>query len=243
MQSEMLLNQKNKQLNFLKSEFLKVDSSWIQKLENEFAKDYMLSLQKFLNEELRNKVVYPEVQNIFKALKETAFSNVKIVILGQDPYHGQGQAHGLSFSVLENIKQPPSLRNIFKELENDMLGDFKTPIHGNLQIWAKQGVLLLNNTLTVEAGKPGSHQKKGWEKFTDKILKELNEDKREKVFILWGASAQKKGEFLDDKKHLVLKSVHPSPLSSYRGFFGSRPFSQANKFLKQSGQNPVKWSL
>lgn len=211
-------------------------------IQNEIERTYMQDLISFLkNEKEKGKIIYPSHEHIFEAFKQTSFDNVKIVILGQDPYHGEGQAHGLSFSVQKGIKAPPSLVNIFKELKNDL--GFETPRHGNLESWAKEGVLLLNTVLTVEAGKAGSHHKKGWEKFTNKIVDILSEHKEHLVFILWGSPAQKKASHVDSSRHLILKSVHPSPLSYYRGFLGSKPFSQANKYLQDHGISPINWEL
>ena len=220
----------------------RLDESWQGYLGQEFAKPYMVALMKFLESEIKiEKKIYPPEQQIFNALRMTPFKNVKVVVIGQDPYHGEGQAHGLCFSVNRDIDIPPSLVNIFKELETDV--KIKIPKHGCLENWAKQGVLLLNNVLTVEAGKAGSHHGKGWEKFTDKIIEVLNNEKENLVFILWGSFAQKKGLIVDKKKHLIIKSVHPSPLSSYRGFFGSKPFSQTNSYLESKGKTAINWNL
>lgn len=194
-----------------------------------------------LREQKAGKQIYPPQDDIFAALNLTPFDQVKVVILGQDPYHGEGQAHGLCFSVQAGVKPPPSLVNIFKELKDDVA--VSAPDHGNLSSWARQGVLLLNNVLTVEDGKAGSHHLKGWEQFTDKIIELLNEKKENLVFILWGSPAQKKAQKVDAKKHFIIKSVHPSPLSSYRGFFGSKPFSQTNTFLSSKGIKPIDWKL
>mgnify|MGYP003574900914 CR=1 FL=1 len=219
-----------------------LDKSWLDLLEGEFTKPYMKELRKFLTEEAKNgKTIYPKSDDIFAALNLTPFDQVKVVILGQDPYHGPNQAHGLSFSVKPGVKIPPSLVNIYKELHDDL--GVRIPKHGYLESWAKQGVLLLNNVLTVEDGKAGSHHMKGWEQFTDKIIEILNEKKENLVFILWGSPAQKKAKSVDEKKHFVLKSVHPSPLSSYRGFFGSKPFSQTNTFLKKKGIQEIQWEI
>lgn len=219
-----------------------IENSWKQHIEGEFQKDYFLQLENFLIQRSKTEVpVYPESKNIFKALDSTPFEEVKVVILGQDPYHGPGQAHGLSFSVPRGQKIPPSLQNIFKELHEDL----RVPISssGDLCQWAQQGVLLLNSVLTVEDGKPGSHQNQGWEKFTDRVVEVLNEKRQNLVFILWGAYSQKKGVFINTDKHLIIKSAHPSPLSSYRGFFGSRPFSKTNEYLISTQQSPINWSL
>lgn len=219
---------------------IKLSDSWHNQLQSELNADYMKSLSKFLQKEYESgKVIYPSAQNYFNALDLVELKNVKVVILGQDPYHGPGQAHGLSFSVPEGVRLPPSLKNIFKELKDDLGKEI--PTTGNLERWAKQGVLLLNAVLTVEESKAAAHQKKGWEQFTDKIIEVVNRECDHVVFILWGAYAQKKAAFVDRKKHLVLESVHPSPLSSHRGFFGSKPFSQANKWLKAKGLAPIDW--
>jgi uracil-DNA glycosylase len=220
----------------------KFSNSWKNKLNDEFSKPYFLKLLDFLKTEIKNnKSIYPAEENFFKALELCDFEKTKVIILGQDPYHGEGQAHGLSFSVQKDIKLPPSLKNIFKELESDL--KITSPKSGDLTAWSKEGVLLLNTTLTVEASKPASHQNQGWEIFTDKILEELAQDERPKVFVLWGSHAIKKTKSIDFKNHLVLESPHPSPLSSYRGFFGSRPFSKSNEYLSQSGQSPINWAL
>ncbi len=225
-----------------KTPALGLEESWKRHLENEFQKPYMKQLKSFLKKELsEGKSVYPKGSEYFAALNNTSFENVKVVILGQDPYHGPNQAHGLSFSVKPGVPQPPSLRNIFKELESDL--GVKRPNHGSLQEWAKQGVLLLNATLTVESGKAGSHQGQGWELFTDAIVHRLNTEREHLVFMLWGSFAQKKGANLDSKKHLILKAPHPSPLSSHRGFFGCRHFSKANEYLLTHGITPIDWSI
>lgn len=221
---------------------IRLESSWKKLLSDELKRPYMLELQDFLSSELKKgKTIYPQTDEIFAALNLTPFSQVKVVILGQDPYHGPGQAHGLCFSVKKGVKPPPSLVNIFKEMRDDLR--FEMPNHGNLEAWAGQGVLLLNNVLTVEDGKAGSHHNRDWEKFTDKIIQLLNEKRENLVFILWGSPAQKKARAVDPSKHLILKSVHPSPLSSYRGFFGSKPFSQTNAYLKSQKLSPIDWSL
>ncbi len=219
-----------------------LEKSWNQLLGQELEKSYMHELMTFLDKEGKSgKTLYPQSQDIFAALNLTPFDQVKVVILGQDPYHGPNQAHGLCFSVKPGVKPPPSLVNIFKEYKEDL--GFPVPDHGNLAAWAKQGVLLLNNVLTVEDGKAGSHHLKGWEEFTSKIIELLNEKKENLVFILWGSPAQKKAQKVDATKHYIIKSVHPSPLSSYRGFFGSKPFSQTNSYLKSKGISPIDWSL
>jgi uracil-DNA glycosylase len=219
----------------------KLEKSWKELLGSELKKTYMSDLRTFLvQEEKAQKTVYPQSQDILAALNLTPFDQVKVVILGQDPYHGPNQAHGLCFSVKPGVKTPPSLVNIFKELKDDL--GITPPTHGCLDAWGKQGVLLLNNVLTVEDGKAGSHHLKGWEQFTDKIIELLNEKKENLVFILWGSPAQKKAQKVDSKKHFIIKSVHPSPLSSYRGFFGSKPFSQTNTYLNSKGIKPINWS-
>ncbi len=221
---------------------IKIEPGWKDALINEFEKPYMRSLRGFLKKEIEaKKQIFPKAADYFAAFNRTPIEKVKVVILGQDPYHGVGQAHGLCFSVRPGVHPPPSLENIFKELETDV--GFKRPDHGCLAEWAEQGVLLLNATLSVESGRAGSHQKKGWEDFTDAAIHYLNDHCENIVFILWGSYAQKKGAFIDEKKHLVIKSVHPSPLSSYRGFFGSRPFSKANEYLKMHGKMPINWGL
>lgn len=221
---------------------IKLEKEWKLLLSNELEKTYMQELFSFLEaERSKGKVIYPEKEDIFAALNFTPFNDVKVVILGQDPYHGPGQAHGLSFSVRSSVKIPPSLVNIFKELKSDL--NIDPPISGNLEKWARQGVLLLNNVLTVEGGHAGSHHQKGWEMFTDKIVELLNKKKENLVFILWGSPAQKKASKVDESRHFILKSPHPSPLSSYRGFFGSKPFSQVNKFLESKKIPQVDWDL
>lgn len=219
-----------------------LDSSWKERLQGEFNKEYMKELGSFLLREYKNgKKIYPPEKDYFAALNLTPFEKVKVVIVGQDPYHGPGQAHGLSFSVKDGVRFPPSLRNIFKEL-NDDLG-IEIPQSGCLDRWAKQGVLLLNAVLTVEDGKAAAHQGKGWEAFTDKIIHLLNEEREGLVFILWGSYAQKKASFVDRKRHFVIETVHPSPLSAHRGFFGTKPFSKANAYLKSKNIDQIDWRL
>jgi uracil-DNA glycosylase len=218
---------------------VKIEASWKGVLTDEFEKDYFKNLTEFVHEEYRTTKVYPPAKLIFNAFDQCPFSQLKVVILGQDPYHGPNQAHGLCFSVNDGIKFPPSLRNIFKELQNDVAKPI--PQSGNLTNWAKHGVLLLNATLTVRAGQAGSHQKKGWEEFTDAVIHKINEQKEHVVFILWGSYAIKKGEFIDQSKHLVLTSVHPSPLSASRGYFGNNHFSKTNTFLQEKGIDPIQW--
>ena len=215
---------------------------WMRVLGEEFKLPYMQKIKQFLAKELeQKKILYPHGKDIFNAFKFTDFDKVKVVIIGQDPYHGPGQAHGLSFSVRPGVPIPPSLANIYRELSTDM---GVVPVKsGHLQAWAERGVLLLNNVLTVEEGKPASHKDKGWEIFTDKVVEVLNRERQHLVFFLWGSHAQKKGANLDANKHLIIKSPHPSPLSCYRGFYGSRPFSQANAYLTENGLKPVDWSL
>lgn len=217
------------------------DPSWLEVLKDEFQAPYFLEMEELLNRAFDEETVYPAQFDLFTALNLTPFSKVKVVIIGQDPYHRPGQAHGLSFSVKPGVKIPPSLVNIFKELENDM--GVKVPQNGDLEAWAKRGVLLLNNQLTVLAGKPMSHKDIGWNQFTDKIIEALNENLNNVVFILWGSPAQKKAKAVDTNKHHVIKSVHPSPLSSYRGFFGSKPFSQTNSYLESKKIKPIDWQL
>ena len=221
---------------------IKLEASWKLALAPEFAKGYMQQLTAFLREEqAAGKTIFPKDSEYFAALDRTPVDEVKVVILGQDPYHGPGQAHGLCFSVQPGVPTPPSLVNIYKEMEDDL--GIERAHHGCLHAWADQGVLLLNAVLTVEAHNAASHQGRGWETFTDAIIAELNEKHENLVFILWGGYAQKKGAKIDGTKHLVLKSPHPSPLSSYRGFFGSKPFSQTNAYLKAKGKAPIAWQL
>jgi len=221
---------------------IKLEESWKEILQEEFAKKYMQSLSQYLREEKKQqKAIFPPGNKIFKALNLTSFKDIKVVILGQDPYHGPGQAHGLSFSVELGVKPPPSLNNIYKELESDL--GIKRPDHGNLEKWGVQGVLLLNALLTVEKGCPGSHANKGWETFTDQILSKINSQKSNVVFILWGKKAQDKCHFIDPNLHLVIKSSHPSPYSAHNGFLGSKPFSRANSYLTHHNKTPIDWDL
>ncbi len=215
--------------------------SWSQLIEEESAKPYFRELQSFLKTQRKNQEVFPPEKEVFSAFELTPFENVKVVVLGQDPYHGDGQAHGLSFSVKKGIKIPPSLANIYKELHADL--GVKIPEHGNLEKWAKQGVLLLNTVMTVRKAEAGSHQGKGWEIFTDRVIEVLSTQKSGLVFILWGSPSQKKASKVNPEHHHLILSPHPSPLSSYRGFFGSKPFSRTNEFLKNSGQYPIEWSI
>jgi uracil-DNA glycosylase len=219
-----------------------LEQSWMSLLGSELTKPYMLELMNFLeSEKLAGKIIFPPENLIFEAFRLTPFENVKVVILGQDPYHGQGQAHGLAFSVQPGVKLPPSLVNILRELQEDLAA--QSPESGSLEKWAREGVLLLNTVLTVEEGKPGSHHQKGWETFTDKVVEILNEKKNHLVFILWGSPAQKKALRVDEKKHLIIKSVHPSPLSVYRGFYGSKPFSRTNQYLRNHHIQEIDWTL
>ena len=216
-----------------------IDNDWLPAVNEEFAKPYYKQLFSFVNQEYKTHTIYPPADDIFNALHLTPLADVKVVILGQDPYHGEGQAHGLSFSVRAGVKPPPSLVNIFKELESDL--HCKIPQHGCLTSWARQGVLLLNAVLTVRERQANSHQGIGWEFFTDRVITLLNENPEPLVFILWGSPAQRKASMITNSKHLILKAPHPSPLSAHRGFFGSRPFSKANEFLVKNGRQPIDW--
>jgi uracil-DNA glycosylase len=220
-------------------EILKND--WRYFLDDEFNCDYYLKIRRFLKKEYGTKTIYPDMYDIFNALHYTPYNEVKVVILGQDPYHGPNQAHGLSFSVKPKVTIPPSLLNIYKELQND-LGCY-IPNNGYLKKWADQGILLLNAVLTVRAGQANSHKDIGWEYFTDRIISLLNDREDPIVFILWGKNAQSKIKLINNRKHYIIKSVHPSPLSAYRGFFGSKPFSKANKFIKSIGKKPIDWQI
>ncbi|MBU14860.1 MAG: uracil-DNA glycosylase [Gammaproteobacteria bacterium] len=221
---------------------IKLKASWRQKLDDQFQADYMQALRQFLlAEKALGKHIFPPGDEIFSALNATDFDAVKVVILGQDPYHGPRQAHGLCFSVKPGVQVPPSLKNIYKELQADV--DFEVPSHGCLQDWAQQGVLLLNAVLTVQAGQAASHQGKGWERFTDAIVGLLNKEREELIFMLWGSYAQKKGAIVDRDRHLVLQSPHPSPLSASRGFFGNHHFSRANSYLESKGKRAIDWQL
>lgn len=223
-------------------DMIKLHESWLAKLENEFSQPYMNALKDFLAAEREaGKVIYPRASEWFHALDATPLDQVRVVILGQDPYHGEGQAHGLCFSVRGGVRPPPSLVNIFKEMRTDL--GFEPPNHGHLEAWAQRGVLLLNSVLTVEAHHAASHAGKGWEKFTDAVIAQVNALPHPVVFILWGNYAQKKAGFVDATKHCVIKSAHPSPLSAYNGFFGSKPFSRANDFLIGKGIQAVDWKL
>lgn len=221
---------------------IRLESTWKEALSDEFEQPYMQEMADFLRaEKSAGKQIFPPSGLIFNALDLTPLPEVKVVILGQDPYHGAGQAHGLSFSVPVGVPAPPSLVNVFKELQRDL--NVPMAEHGCLEAWAKQGVLLLNTTLTVEAGQAGSHAKLGWQRFTERVLQEINAQREHVVFMLWGAHARAKEALLDPKKHLILTSAHPSPLSAYRGFVGNGHFSRCNKFLQQVGRTPIQWAL
>ncbi len=227
----------NKKQIIISIEKLNIAKDWHKHLESTFKLDYFKNLEQELNNS--DKIIYPTSGDIFKAFALSGFNNTKVVILGQDPYHNENQAHGLSFSVADEVKIPPSLRNIYKELESDL--GIKPNTSGNLEHWASQGVLLLNSVLTVEKNSPGSHAKLGWEVFTDSVIDLLNKEKQNLVFMLWGNYAQQKSELIDVEKHLVLSSTHPSPFSAHKGFFGSKHFSKANEYLKMHKQNPINW--
>jgi len=221
---------------------VQLNESWLKRLDDQFGQEYMHKLRNFLLTRKEHRaVIYPAGTQIFNALNSTPFDQVRVVILGQDPYHGPGQAHGLCFSVQPGVRIPPSLANIYREIQSDL--GITPPHHGYLQSWAKQGVLLLNAVLTVECGQAGSHQGKGWETFTDVIVQLLNDEREGLVFMLWGSYAMKKGRVIDRRKHQVLKAPHPSPLSAHRGFLGCRHFSSANEYLQQNGQLPIDWSV
>lgn len=221
---------------------IQLHESWLSRLDDQFDQDYMKNLRGFLlTRKQHHSVIYPPGAEIFNALNSTHFDDVRVVILGQDPYHGPGQAHGLCFSVMPGVRVPPSLANIYREIEADL--GIEHPRHGYLQSWANQGVLLLNAVLTVERGQAGSHQGKGWEQFTDTIVQLLNDDRRDLVFMLWGSYAMKKGAVINPQKHLVLKAPHPSPLSAHRGFLGCRHFSSANHYLQEHQVSPIDWSV
>lgn len=219
---------------------VKIEPSWKKALSQEFDKAYFAKLAEFVKSEYQTSIVYPPPKFIFRAFELTPFDQVKVVILGQDPYHWPGQANGLCFAVNKGVRLPPSVQNIYKEIATD-LGHPAKYQGGDLEAWARQGVLLLNATLTVSEKSPGSHQKRGWEEFTDAVIRTLSEQKDHLVFILWGAYAQKKGVVIDDQKHLVIKSTHPSPFSAYNGFFGSQPFSKCNNYLSLFGEDPIDW--
>lgn len=219
----------------------KIGNNWDELLKDQFQAEYYLKLREFLKSEYSSRTIYPDMYDIFSALKITDYNSVKAVIIGQDPYHGEGQAHGLCFSVKKGIALPPSLKNIYKELYNDL--GITPSENGDLTAWAKQGVLLLNTVLTVRGGLANSHKGKGWEQFTDRIIALLNEREKPVVFILWGSNARAKNVLISNPSHLVLESAHPSPLSAYNGFFGCRHFSKTNEFLTRTGQEPIDWSL
>ncbi|MDH5597757.1 MAG: uracil-DNA glycosylase [Cyclobacteriaceae bacterium] len=218
---------------------VRIAPGWKEILSDYFEKEEFITLTEFVRMEYNQYTIYPPGKRIFSAFDLCSFEDIKVVIIGQDPYHGQGQANGLCFSVSDGIKKPPSLVNIFKELESDL--NIPMPESGNLERWARQGVLLLNATLTVRAQSPGSHQKRGWEEFTDFVIHQISDKKEGVVFILWGAYAQKKGTVINKNKHCVIQSAHPSPFSAYNGFFGSRPFSKANDYLKSKGLSEIDW--
>lgn len=218
-----------------------IHNSWQDVLKEEFTKDYYLNLRDFLKQEYSQQTIYPDMYHIYSALELTPYEEVKVVILGQDPYHGPNQAHGLSFSVQPGVKTPPSLMNIYKELQADL--GYPPVAHGFLESWAKQGVLLLNTVLTVRNGQAYSHRGQGWEQLTDAIIQKLNEREKPIVFILWGKPAQEKIKMIDTTKHIIIKSPHPSPLAAHRGFFGSKPFSKTNQALEQLGETPIDWQL
>src|SRR3989344_5368352 len=220
---------------------IKIEPSWKEALKEEFSKPYFLKLAEFVRKEYKSAKIYPPPKFVFRAFELCPFNDVRVVILGQDPYHGEGQAHGLCFSVPEGVRMPPSLQNIYIEIQDDL--GLELPASGNLEHWAKQGVFLLNATLTVRAGNPGSHQDKGWEQFTDAVIKTLSDKKEYLVFLLWGKYAQEKGAVIDRIKHLVLTAAHPSPYSASAGFFGYRHFSKTNEYLKKRGQEPIRWAL
>ena len=216
-------------------------NDWDQVLAGEFEKEYYRELRAFLKSEYATRTIYPSMYDIFNALKHTAYRDVKVVILGQDPYYGSGQAHGMCFSVKKGVPVPPSLVNIYKELKEDV--GFQIPSHGFLESWADQGVLLMNTVLTVRAGQANSHKGKGWEIFTDQVIRHLNEREQPMVFLLWGANAKSKRQLITNPKHMILTAAHPSPLSAYNGFFGCRHFSRANLFLQEQGMKPIDWQL
>ena len=217
------------------------NNTWDELLKDEYKKEYFINLKKFIINEYKTKTIYPKMSEIFNAFIKTPYENVKVVILGQDPYHGENEAEGLSFSVKIGIAKPPSLINIFSELESDL--NIKPPNHGSLVSWAEQGVLLLNSSLTVVKDNPKSHSNKGWEIFTDEVIKIINKKDTPVVFILWGSDARSKKSLIKNKKHLIIESAHPSPLSAYRGFFGSKPFSKTNEFLIKNNIEPINWKI
>lgn len=218
-----------------------LENDWDEILKDEWRKPYYILLRQFLKQEYAEKKIYPPMEDIFNALKYAPYKDIKAVIIGQDPYHGAGQAHGLCFSVKKGVEPPPSLQNIYKELYSDL--GIKPPLHGELVCWAKQGVLMLNTVLTVESGRAASHRGRGWENFTDRVIKELNNKKTPVVFILWGRPAAEKAKIINNPLHLKLYAPHPSPLSAYRGFFGSKPFSKTNDYLIKHGIEPIDWRI
>ena len=223
----------------MNSKPIQIESSWKEKLNTSFQSESFIRLKKFLKSEKATQIIYPDGNKIFSAFNLCPFDRVKIVIIGQDPYHGPKQANGLCFSVSDGIKPPPSLQNIFKELKDDL--DLEIPLSGNLEHWAEQGVLMINATLTVRAKQAGSHQKKGWEEFTDNVIRTLSEEKENLIFLLWGRFAQNKAQIIDDEKHYILTAAHPSPFSAHSGFFGCKHFSKTNEILKKLNQKPIKW--
>lgn len=218
-----------------------IEDSWKEQLKSEFDKGYFVDLVRFVKDEYNAETVYPKGKDIFRAFDTCSFQNTRVVVIGQDPYHGPNQAHGLCFSVNDGVRVPPSLRNIFKEMKDDL--GCTIPKSGNLSSWASQGVLLLNATLTVRAASPGSHQKKGWETFTDRVIEVLSNNREQLVFLLWGAYAQRKGAIINRSKHLVLEAAHPSPFAAHKGFFGCKHFSRTNKYLEKNGRVPIQWCL
>jgi len=220
-----------------------LEYSWMEVLKSEFSQSYWKDLIEFIQHEKKTKIIFPPYAEIFSAYNTTKFDDVKVVILGQDPYHGKGQGHGLSFSVKKGVRQPPSLKNIFKELNDDLQIPIPDKFMGELSAWAKQGVFLLNSVLTVQQALPNSHKSKGWEKFTDATIKAISDHRENVVFILWGNYAKKKQVLIDQTKHRVISSVHPSPFAARNGFFGSKPFSKTNNYLHQTNQKPVDWAI
>ncbi len=218
-----------------------IGNDWDNLLRDEYQKDYFKNLEKFVLEEYKDKTIYPKINEVYNAFRYTSFKDIKVVIIGQDPYHGENQAEGLCFSVKKGVPKPPSLVNIFKELHDDL--GYKIPNNGSLVSWTKEGVLLLNAVLTVEKDKAASHKGKGWEEFTDEVIKIVNKKEEPVVFILWGSYARSKKELITNNKHFIIESAHPSPLSAHNGFFGSRPFSKANNFLISKGIKPVNWEI
>jgi len=220
---------------------IKIEQTWLNKLNIEFEKPYFIKLNQYLEVEKKAFTIFPKEEFIFEAFNRTSFDNVKVVLLGQDPYHGAGQAHGLCFSVNKGVKLPPSLKNIYKEIKSDL--GVEPALHGDLSSWADQGVFMLNSTLTVRESSPGSHQQQGWETFTDEVIKIISRDKKNVVFILWGKFAQSKAALIDSEKHFILQAAHPSPFSAHNGFFGCKHFSKTNEFLDSKGINPIDWEI